>query len=104
MTNKLQISICIPAYNEGKNIEHILHALVLQETEKIHINKIIIVSSASTDNTDQIVQKYADKYPWVTLVKQEKRQGKAQAINAFLQVTHDEVVVIESADTTPDKN
>lgn len=101
MENFLKVSICIPAYNEGKNIDKILKALLNQVTEKIKINKIVVVSSGSTDNTDVIVTKYCKKFPQISLIKQPKRMGKAMAINAFLKVVNDEVVVIESADTIP---
>lgn len=104
MTDKLSISICVPAYNEGKNIEHILYALVEQETKQILINKIVVVSSASTDNTDTLVKQVAKQYPQVILIRQRERQGKASAINASLDIISDEVVVIESADTIPDKD
>jgi glycosyltransferase involved in cell wall biosynthesis len=102
MKKTLSISVCVPAYNEGKNIENILQALVSQQTQRIHINKIIIVSSASTDETDTIVDQYAQKYSNVVLLRQNQRRGKASAINAALSIISDEVVVIESADTIPD--
>src|SRR5436190_5458010 len=102
--NTLTVSICVPAYNEEKNIQKILDALRLQKTDRVHINKIIIVSSGSTDTTNKIVKKYCKKYSQFHLIHQTKRTGKASAINRFLQIVDDEVVVIESADTIPMKN
>lgn len=104
MKHKLSVSICVPAYNEGKNIKYILDALVKQETHLIKINKIVVVSSASTDETDSIVKGFALKYPKVILIKQPERNGKASAINAGLRIISDEIVVIESADTIPEKS
>jgi biofilm PGA synthesis N-glycosyltransferase PgaC len=104
MINKLSISICVPAYNEGKNIEQILHALVEQRTQFIHINKIVVVSSASTDETDSIVEQFAHKYSYIFLIRQRERKGKASAINAGLGIISDDIVVIESADTVPDSD
>src|ERR1700722_5241499 len=104
MIDKLSISICVPAYNEGKNIEQILNALLIQETQKIIINKIIVVSSASIDNTDTVVEQFSKQYSKVILIRQQERQGKASAINTCLGIITDEIVVIESADTVPDRN
>ncbi len=101
---KLSVSICIPAYNESKNIRNILNALQKQITQNIVINKIVVVSSGSTDNTDKIVTDYALKNPKISLIRQNDRKGKASAINAFLKTVDDEVVVIESADTIPVHN
>lgn len=98
----LTVSICIPAYNEEKNIEPLLKNLLVQKTHHVKINKIIVVSSASTDNTDSIVLGYAKQNPKIQLLVQKKREGKAAAINAFLKEVDDEVVVIQSADTIPD--
>src|SRR5438105_14246817 len=99
MTNKLPISICIPAYNEQGNIENTLNALLKQQTKNIMINKIVVVSSGSTDNTDNIVGEYEKNYSNIMLITQPQRKGKAEAINAFLQTCADEVIIIESADT-----
>lgn len=98
---KLSVAICVPAYNEGNNIKKILDALLSQVTKKIKINKIVVVSSGSTDDTDQIVKKYCKKYQRCLLIRQPSRMGKAAAINAFLKTVSEEVVVIESADTIP---
>jgi poly-beta-1,6-N-acetyl-D-glucosamine synthase len=101
MHKKVSVAVCIPAYNEEKNIRHILDALLAQQTEKIVINKIVVVSSGSTDQTDTIVHSYARKHTSIQLLKQPERNGKAAAINAFLQITNEEIIVIESADTIP---
>ena len=104
MYKKLSVSICIPAYNEGKNIRRVLDGLAIQETKRVVIKKIVVVSSGSTDETDDIVREYCKRYSHFSLLTQEKRRGKAAAINAFLRATDDEVVVIESADTLPHIN
>ncbi len=98
----LRVSICIPAYNEEKNITNILDGLLKQKTDMISISKIIVVSSGSTDGTDRLVKGYSRRNPVIHLLSESKRNGKAAAINAFLKVVDDEVVVIESADTVPE--
>lgn len=98
---KHSVSICIPAYNEEKNLKKLLDALLKQKTQKAHISKIGIVSSASTDNTVSIVEEYMKKDSRIMLIRQEKREGKASAINAFLRSTNDHIIVIQSADTLP---
>lgn len=101
MQNKLPISICVPAYNEGKNISLILEALTHQVTDRVEIVKIVVVSSGSTDNTEELTSKYMREDKRVFLIRQKERAGKASAINAFLAITDEPIVVIESADTIP---
>ncbi|OGG12592.1 hypothetical protein A3D77_04615 [Candidatus Gottesmanbacteria bacterium RIFCSPHIGHO2_02_FULL_39_11] len=98
----LSVAICIPAYNEQQNIRKILEALLTQKTDKIHITKIVVVSSGSTDKTNKIVHKLSDANPLITLITQKRREGKSNAINAFLKTTDEPIVVVESADTIPE--
>src|SRR5258708_17054450 len=100
---KLSVSICIPAYNEERNIPHILQALITQKTNQILINKIIVVCSGCTDKTSQIVKRFIKKDKRIKLIEQTERSGKAAAINAFTQKANDHIIVIESADTIPDQ-
>lgn len=102
MNKKLNVSICVPAYNEGKNIHKILFALHRQRTDKITINKIIVVSAGTADNTNKIVLLFCEKYSNFHLIREAVRNGKAAAINTFLKYVDDEIVVIESADTIPE--
>lgn len=101
LTAPLSVSICVPAHNEGKNISYILEALIAQKTKDIYINKIVVVSSGSTDDTNKITREFVKRDKRVMLIPQKSRSGKASAINAFLKVVDDPVLVIESADTVP---
>lgn len=99
---KLKISIGIPAYNEEKNIGKLLTAIQNQKTLEVEIDQIVVVSSGSTDRTDEIVEKFAKKDSRICLVKQDCRKGKASAVNEFLRVARNEILVLESADTIPE--
>jgi poly-beta-1,6-N-acetyl-D-glucosamine synthase len=93
--------IGIMAYNEEANIGGLLEALLAQETEKVVIDEFIVVASGCTDNTVEIVEEFVQRDPRVRLLTQEKREGKASAVNLFLQQVRSEVIVLESADTLP---
>jgi len=97
----IQVSVGIPASNEQNNISKVLTALLNQNTNKIAITEIIVVSSGSRDGTDAIVSDFSQKQPKIRLIKQSIREGKASAINEFLKVAHNQIVVLESADTIP---
>jgi cellulose synthase/poly-beta-1,6-N-acetylglucosamine synthase-like glycosyltransferase len=100
---KISISIGIPAYNEEKNIGRLLTAILTQRTCSIEIDQIVIVSSGSTDRTDIIVEDFAGKDDRIVLIRQRRREGKASAVNEFLKVAKNEVLVLESADTIPEQ-
>lgn len=97
----ISVSIGICAYNEEKNIGKLLKALLNQKTKLIKIKEIIVVSSGSTDKTDEIVTEFSKLDNRIKLVIQLKREGKASAVNEFIKHADSDVCVLESADTIP---
>lgn len=100
----VKVAICLPAHNEGSNIKYSLEGLLAQKTKKIHISRIVVVSSASTDNTDSIVAEMQKKDARIYLIIEKERKGKASAINLFLSNTKEPLVVIQSSDTIPGRS
>ena len=73
-----------PAYNEEKNIEKTIRSMLRQTLLPM---KWVIVSDGSTDGTNEIVEKYLNKYSWIELIKlsvQNERNfsAKVKAFNA----------------------
>ncbi|MDD3051612.1 MAG: glycosyltransferase [Candidatus Cloacimonetes bacterium] len=102
--SEINCSVGVFAYNEEKNISFLLNALVKQRLKKVNIREIIVVSSASTDKTDEIVEDYSKRYSHIKLIKEEKRNGKSAAINLFLKNAISDILVIESGDTIPEED
>jgi biofilm PGA synthesis N-glycosyltransferase PgaC len=100
---KINTSIGICAHNEERNIGKLLDALLGQETNVVSIIQILVVSY-STDETNEIVEKYKRRDSRIELVLQKKRDGKASAVNLFLKEATGDVLVLESADTLPKKS
>lgn len=72
-----------------------------QGTNKVYIDEILVLSSGSTDKTDMIVEEFSKRNGRVVLLRQDRREGKASAVNELLRVTSTDVLVLESADTIP---
>lgn len=100
----INVSLGIFAYNEEKNIGQLLKAVEEQVFKTVELKEIIVVSSASTDRTDEIVREYEKKDPRIKFIVQEERKGKSSAINLFLKAATGDILIIESADTIPAKN
>lgn len=97
-------SIGIFAYNEASNIIRLLDALDKQILSSVQIREIIVVSSASTDGTDELVQDYSRDHSKVRLIKQAKREGKSSAINIFLKEAREQHLVVISGDVIPEQH
>ncbi|MGI6716008.1 MAG: glycosyltransferase family 2 protein [Eubacteriales bacterium] len=60
-----------------------------------------MVSSASTDGTDELVAEYSQSHPQVKLIRQARREGKSSAINLFLAQATSPYLVVISGDVIP---
>ena len=97
----LRVSIGLMAHNEAANMGPLLKALSEQKTARAAIEEILVVSSGSTDETDEIVRRWEKRDPRIRLLRQQQREGKASAINLFLREARNNILVLESADTVP---
>ena len=100
----IKCSVGVMAYNEEKNITKILNALLNQELAQARISEIIVVSSGSTDATNDIVKDFEKNNKKVKLIIQPERKGKSSAINLFIENAKNDILVVESADTIPEKD
>lgn len=89
------ITFLIPAYNGAKYIKKCLNSLLNLEYPKDKL-KVIVIDDGSTDNTANIVRKYKN----VKLI-QQKRGGKAAALNNGLKYVDTEVVGCMDVDSYP---
>lgn len=79
----LNFYIIIPAHNEQSSIGLTLDSLANQTLTP---KKIIVVNDNSTDNTQDIVEGYTSKYPWIHLVNSissNEHLPGSKIINAF---------------------
>lgn len=56
------LSICIPTYNRSSNLDRCLHAILSQLTDDAPV-EVLVSDNASTDNTAEVVGRYAARYP-----------------------------------------
>ncbi len=94
----LEISIGICAYNEEHNIERSIRSIYSQKIPGIVVRNVLVVSSGSTDRTDEIVRSLMEEYDNIVFLPQEKREGKNSAINLYLDNMETEIAVMLNAD------
>lgn len=94
----LNVAICIPVYNEAKNVSHLLNSLLNQKLKNVNIDEIIIISSGSTDKTHVIARSYAKNNKKIKIVREKMRRGKASAVNLFIEKTKNDILVLTNGD------
>ena len=91
----MKVSIIVPAYNEEDSIAQTLKSLRNQTYQD---REIVVIDNNSTDKTNQIAQKYADK------VILEKEQGYVHAVRRGAQKAQGELITFCDADSVyPEK-
>jgi poly-beta-1,6-N-acetyl-D-glucosamine synthase len=99
---QISCSMGIMAHNEEANIGRLLEALVTQKLRTVILSEIVVVASGCTDNTEAIVLDWAKQDSRIHLIVQEKRSGKASAINEYLPQARERIIVLCSADLLPE--
>jgi glycosyltransferase involved in cell wall biosynthesis len=74
-TNWPRLTIVTPSYNQASFLEQTIRAALLQNYPNL---EYIIIDGGSTDQSKQIIEKYA---PWISYYQSEKDSGQSNAIN-----------------------
>ena len=90
------LSILIAAYNEQSIIKEKVMSIINSNfpTDKI---EIIIGSDCSTDNTNEIIKKLVEEYPFIIAINFEKRTGKSGVVNRLVKKAKNDILIITDA-------
>ncbi len=93
------ISVIIPVYNREQYLDKCISSVLKQSDVK---TEIILIDDGSTDNSPEIVDKYAQNNTNIVVVHQ-KNQGVSAARNAGLDVcSGDYIFFLDSDDSLPE--
>jgi biofilm PGA synthesis N-glycosyltransferase PgaC len=97
---KPRVSVVVPTYNEASLVEEKLNNLIRQEYPLDMID-LLLVDSASTDDTVHIANSWREANPIVrfAIVEEQTRKGKTVALNTALQYVSHEIVIFTDADS-----
>ena len=97
------LSIIIPCFNEEKSIAKNIEAFLASDYKGL--KKLIVVDDCSTDNSYEIIKKYAKKYPRVIALQTPKNTGRASGAKNFgIKYVKTELIGFSDADSLPNKN
>lgn len=97
----VKISIVVPVYNSEKFLEKCVDSLINQTIEN---KEIVLVNDGSTDGSQEIIDRYVEKYPdMIKCVKQENA-GQAVARNVGIENASGEFIAFLDSDDYMEKN
>src|SRR3989344_4934940 len=96
-TNKT-VTIGISAFNEEANIKNLLFS-VLEQKGDFRLEKIVVISDGSTDNTTKFVKEVSN--PRITVIDNDIRKGKSERQNEICAMAESDILVILDADILP---
>jgi len=88
-----KISAILPAYNVEKYLTECVESIVNQGVDC----EIIIINDGSTDNTLQVANSLAEKYPFITVLSQEN-SGQSVARNKGIKIAKGEYLLLLDSD------
>ena len=103
MGKPVTFGFAVPCFNEARNLAGLLPRLECVRVDGAGPKRIVVVSDASRDGTNEIAQRFAPASMAPTiLLTNERRLGKASAVNrAIGEMADIDVIVLVSADVVP---
>jgi glycosyltransferase involved in cell wall biosynthesis len=95
------LSVLLCTYNRAALLEETLGALAAASLSDGCAIEIIVVDNNSSDDTPEVVRRWAAAAPWPIRYALERRQGKSYALNRGLSVARGDVIALTDDDVLP---
>ena len=97
----IKISIIVPVYNAEKYLSRCLDSILDNSYNNI---EIIIINDGSTDNSQNIINKYKKKYPQYIIAEEQENKGPAETRNSALKIASGEYIMFIDSDDYIEKD
>ncbi|GAB3929535.1 glycosyltransferase family 2 protein [Larkinella terrae] len=98
MSDKLQISVVIPLYNEDESLPELHDWIVRVMTEHRFSYEILFVDDGSTDRSWEAISQLSERNPNVRGIRFTRNYGKTAALQTGFQAANGNVVITLDAD------
>lgn len=100
-TSDILISVIVPVYNTSFYLEKSLKSII---KASIKNTEIIVINDGSTDNSEDIILKYQNKYPNLIRYIKQENHGLGNVRNVGLNEAKGKYIASIDSDDTIDKN
>jgi cellulose synthase/poly-beta-1,6-N-acetylglucosamine synthase-like glycosyltransferase len=92
------VTVVISAYDEARHIEATVRNKLSQQYPQ-ELLDVIVASDASTDGTDELLDRLSKENARVTFIRQDQRGGKTAALNRLVERSRGEIIVFADANS-----
>jgi abequosyltransferase len=85
--DKMTLSICIATRNRGAFIGATLESIICQATDEV---EIVVLDGASTDDTEEVIRLYQERFPRLRYFRQETNSGIDRDFAKAVDLAHGE--------------
>jgi len=97
-----KVSVILPAFNEEGNISVLIEKVNQAFTENNMDGEAILINDGSTDNTGQISEKIAERYPFLKVFHHKKNMGLTKALSNGFRRASGDIIFFLCADLQSD--
>ncbi|MGD0229719.1 MAG: glycosyltransferase [Syntrophorhabdales bacterium] len=99
----LDLTVIIPAYNEGPMVQQAIHSVLAAEYPRERL-EVLVIDDGSTDDTWTHIKAAAMQYPQlVTPIRFKKNKGKRAALEAGFRRARGDIVVTVDSDSVVER-
>lgn len=98
----LKYSVVIPIYNESKILKNTIRTLNEYLKEKKEQYELIVADDGSIDGSSEIADQLKKEYPQVTILRNEKNQGRGSALTKAFTIANGEIIAYIDSDLSID--
>lgn len=81
------LSVLVPNYNDADCIGNALESIC---TQSLVPSEVIVIDDGSTDNSIEVIQEYARRYPFLRLERNDRNRGVLYTVNRGLNLVKGE--------------
>ncbi|PWL28188.1 MAG: glycosyltransferase [Fluviicola sp. XM-24bin1] len=98
MTNKLNISVVVPLYNEDESLPELSEWIAKVMDENSFTYEVLFVDDGSKDNSWVVIEELSAKNPSFKGIKFQRNYGKSAALQKGFEAAQGSVVITMDAD------
>jgi dolichyl-phosphate beta-glucosyltransferase len=98
VTNFIEVSVVVPAYDEEHRIERMLEETVSYCRARRRSFEVLVVDDGSRDRTSGVVNRFAKKAAEVRLIRLAQNHGKGYAVRTGVVNAHGSRILFADAD------